>query len=81
MTLYRFTVSARLKHDPLPVDMLRYDSCWPASGEDANKLSDAVQIRREVHPISVTLCSHSKPTIARWASFLWSVTNIQTLRG
>jgi len=56
-----------------PFDMLRYDSCWPATGEDAAKIAlpfgDAN--RRKVR--SIRLRSYRPPTVARWSSFTWSV--------
>lgn len=51
-----------------PFDMLRYDSCWPAGPEDAMKLVDEDRAERSIH-----LRSYRAPTIDRWASFVWSV--------
>jgi hypothetical protein len=53
-----------------PFDMLRYDRCWPCTGEDAI-LIDYNQRNRE--PRSIHLRSYQMPTIGRWSSFLWSV--------
>jgi len=58
-----------------PVDMLRYDSCWPASGEDAFQIGNGSweNQRRTVR----LRCWRSKgqpvATIARWDSFTWRV--------
>ena len=53
-----------------PIDMLRYDSCYPLSQEDVNKFWwDEV---REVTLISVKRCK-SGPTEGRWNSFGWKV--------
>lgn len=52
-----------------PLDMLRRDSCWPASTDDANKLHSAVTGAR-------TVCLNSierRPNTERWASFGWEV--------
>ncbi len=49
-----------------PIDMLRFDQCWPADGEEAAKLGDLS--RR-----SIRFQSHREPTVARWSSFVWSV--------
>jgi hypothetical protein len=50
-----------------PVDMLRHDSCWPATGEDAFRMVDHRDER------SVKIRSYRFPTIGRWSSFSWSV--------
>lgn len=55
-----------------PLDMLRYDSSWPHTGDDAGKLEAEDRDRR-----AVTLChigpSYWVPTVGRWSSFGWSV--------
>jgi hypothetical protein len=58
-----------------PFDMMRYDQCWPYTGEDSAKLDhhyDSGGIRR------VTMQTFgdrftNRPTRARWASFTWRV--------
>lgn len=57
-----------------PVDMLRYDGCWPATSEDANKLRLTIVERSEVPlAIHVKKCGPDKRnpgwTPKRWASF------------
>ena len=47
-----------------PIDMLRYDSCWPHSSIDVDAFNR--KGRR-----TITLASYSAPTIARWESFGW----------
>ncbi len=58
-----------------PVDMLRYDSCFPLEGQDASKLGHD---RREHR--CVVLCrrgaSADGATGARWASFGWRVLGV-----
>lgn len=61
-----------------PFDMLRYDACYPVATDDAMRLEfdaideDALQTR------SVTLTSLvSSPTVGRWQSFGWQVSNIE----
>ncbi|CAB4130440.1 hypothetical protein UFOVP119_64 [uncultured Caudovirales phage] len=75
MYFTKFTVTGRGR---FPVDMLRYDECFPRTGEDAQAMnydSESLAGVREVR--SVTLCTYarhgSRPTAARWASFGWSV--------
>jgi hypothetical protein len=46
-----------------PLDMLRYDECWPIDGHTVD-----CQERRCVY-----MQSYREPTIDRWSSFGWSV--------
>lgn len=59
-----------------PFDMLRYDSCWPNTQDDVDKmLSVGFRAVGMAHRV------YSKdfgPTIDRWASFGWDVSNIYT---
>lgn len=52
-----------------PIDMLRYDACWPATE------SDAAHLQFEKGRRTITLHTHnpSAPTNGRWNSFLWNV--------
>jgi hypothetical protein len=68
-----------------PIDMLRYDQCWPITPLDAAKIADSYQsvntkgyARRRV-----ALCSaNHKITPERWASCGWRVVqNIQEKAG
>ena len=56
---YEYVVTGR---GEFPVDMMRYDQAWPL---DPILSSD----RRR----SITMRGLAEPTIARWASFGWSV--------
>lgn len=63
-----------------PVDMLRYDSCWPATSADARMIEKLLDPEaREALPkrVQVQLQTDDRnfnvPTDARWASFLWKV--------
>lgn len=68
---------------PFPIDMLRYDCCYPASAEDAVKI-----MSRTSEPREITLKTHravSKtflklqiddqklPAVGRWKSFQWEI--------
>jgi hypothetical protein len=64
---YEFTVEGK---DCFPIDMLRYDSCWPMTSDDVFMMPiehNAPERRR------VTLASHKEPTGARWESFGWTI--------
>lgn len=66
---YEYTVSGT---GAFPVDMLRYDSCYPARQDDAIQLSPHTR-RSPGEVYHVTLHSCHPPTDARWASFGWKV--------
>ena len=55
----------------LPVDMLRYDSAWPANQEAVSRMSTAQ--RPDGGPRAVRLASYHRPTVDRWKSFGWQV--------
>ena len=62
----RFTVSGQ---GPFPLDMLRYDSCFPVSGSDAANMGPhSYDFSRDVTQISHT---RQRPTSDRWRSFGW----------
>lgn len=70
----RFTVIGRGK---FPIDMLRYDSCWPAKSEDARTITatfDEPRDPRETFEIGLMQAAgYGEPTVARWDSFGWKV--------
>lgn len=67
---YRYFVSGKGK---FPFDMLRYDACWPAGGEDAALMSDPTTLEEHKKVRSILMYSYREPTIDRWSSFNWSV--------
>lgn len=56
-----------------PFDMLRYDHCWPATGEDAGRLDTMFGDRESRQRRSIKMWSYNEPTTDRWSSFGWSV--------
>ncbi len=69
-----------------PLDMLRYDACHPASNSCAVDHIDASltydkHYREADYPQGwkVTLISDHEPTVDRWASFGWKVTEMKKL--
>jgi len=56
-----------------PIDMLRHDLCWPATGEDAAKIDDAAKPELRVGRYTVKINSYREPRIGRWESFGWKV--------
>lgn len=79
---YRFTVTGKF---PFPLDMLRYDVCYPVTSEDASTMSLSLGPIREAPrdenklrtALEVTLISDRAPTEDRWSSFGWHVTKTE----
>jgi hypothetical protein len=73
-----------------PLDMLRYDSCWPADTDsalscaltqrDAGTVEQFLKVR-EIHLFAFkqTTKDFAKPTIGRWNSFGWGVKDIRII--
>lgn len=69
--LYTFSVRGR---DLFPIDMLRYDSCWPKSeSQDSVSIMVTHGPRASREERTVTLIGLREPTEARWKSFGWTV--------
>lgn len=68
-----------------PMDMLRYDACFPLRPSDVESISDArsMEKRTEVQLRHVGVTSDWQPTNERWQSFWWSVvpSSVQTIKG
>ena len=76
----RFTVEGR---GEFPLDMLRYDRCFPRTGEDAEMMLTPPDHLRS--PRQVTLVALARenrywqPTEGRWLSFRWAVVDVQPI--
>lgn len=84
MKIYRhvFTVRGALA---FPLDMLRYDACYPHSETDAHEIEGSIRNYGTTAPLTVTLVFHSgasktHPTGERWRSFGWEVVTQNTER-
>lgn len=57
-----------------PIDMLRYDSCWPYSQEDVSGISCTYELQpmRRVKLCRIVRNKNLMPTGDRWASFGWT---------
>ena len=74
-------VKSPLAAGPLfPMDMLRYEGCFPQTSDDVNWMCDALdyQTIRDHNDIRITLVtrhSEKKPrlALARWESFGWTI--------
>jgi hypothetical protein len=63
-----------------PVDMLRYDGCYPRTTEDACNLKLGEFDRKERRTVELVMVVDSKdrvPTERRWASFGWAVSDMR----
>lgn len=68
-----------------PIDMLRYDQCWPATSEDVGKMSMTFGRFGEADFRPVTVAAHRDVkagsfTLERWRSFGWVITGHITSR-
>lgn len=63
-----------------PVDMLRYDCAWPNDSRDLINITIHHGEEDYNEQRVVSLRSHREPTAARWTSFGWTVTNVETIR-
>lgn len=78
MPKYEFDVEGR-NWDRFPLDMLRYDGCYPARSDDVEKimasLMDGLRDKKADYPrgFVITLVSSKKPTEGRWKSFGWNI--------
>ena len=78
MKRYQFTVTPKHNITQFPMDMLRYDRCYPLTERDAQEIERCSTItatawtRRE---IKIKLQSNDRsPTADRWDSRGWRVT-------
>ena len=66
-----------------PTDMLRYDHCWPRTTEDAIALPlsvyDFARDREQHRKVALFTPTHP-PTVDRWVSFGWKVSDIKAVR-
>jgi hypothetical protein len=56
-----------------PIDMLRYDACYPASERDAATIITSFEGAPIVSRVRLTLSFKGRYTPDRWRSFLWNV--------
>lgn len=79
MNLYAqlFTVTGS---GAFPLDMLRYDGCYPHAQQDVSNI-EGREPRRSVTLRRLTV-GKKDPEFERWTSFLWSVdrASIQTVK-
>lgn len=74
MYIHKFVVRGKFT---FPLDMLRYDACYPESSQDVVTMEKG---NGEVTLVHVTNDSRWTPTKERWSSFLWGVISHQKFR-
>lgn len=73
-TRKKFTVEGS---GPFPVDMLRYDACWPESERKSSWIESSIRHETSgVVGVELLTDRHDAPTLRRWESFGWRVTEI-----
>lgn len=77
MKRYTFTFKG---HGPFPLDMLRYDSCWPKAGSDVKQIEWSLDWTEQRKERFVTLEADNEPTIERWKSFGWRLVQSEARR-
>lgn len=58
-----------------PIDMMRYDRCYPRTETDAITAQTRASHSREVEMIAPVRERYWTPTKGRWESFGWAVIN------
>ncbi len=74
----KFTVKGN--NTPFPIDMLRFDECWPASVEDSTKISNSFGFRhgRRVRwELTLLSMRDNVPSADRWLSFAVEVVSVE----
>jgi hypothetical protein len=63
---------------PFPIDMLRYDACYPASEADSSIINRSLTHDTR-GKITVEVRTRSPLTVGRWKSFGWQVVGVKSL--
>lgn len=63
-----------------PLDMLRYDACWPHRQEDVTEMCED-SAHRVPGERAIQMASRQEPTIRRWESFGWTVNIVRYVSG
>jgi hypothetical protein len=76
--VWDFTVTGRGR---FPLDMLRYDACYPSDQEAATLMDHTFAyggFKGDPNPTSIKLRSRTgAPTPERWSSFGWKVSDLK----
>lgn len=82
MYLMTFTVEGT---GPFPLDMLRYDTCWPTDQQSVLGIAAPFRGDESVRRVRLTKVGNSRAECAnvaedRWRSFRWTVVGTESLR-
>ena len=58
---------------PFPLDMLRYDQCWPAKTSDAISIGMSVSRALPGEIYDIEICGYYPFNFDRWKSFGWTI--------
>lgn len=67
---HEFTVEG---HGEFPLDMLRYDRCWPKTEADDSRAMESSYLSSPVRRVTLVTISEGAPTVGRWESFGWRI--------
>lgn len=81
ITLHKYSVKS-VKSNHFPLDMLRYNQCWPESQGDMDKLRAAYYCTEEdkQKAIVVNITGINPPSVERWRSFGWAVNDVRSMK-
>ena len=65
------------KSGQFPVDMLRYDGCYPSAEQEMYAICGRNREQATVHLTRVHPGKDAHLTDARWRSFGWRITNVE----
>jgi len=78
--LIRFKVIPKSLINRFPIDMLRYDTCYPSTNSDSSAIRwsfnpNAISNYSEIGPIELIHLGNKnwKPSFKKWESFGWKV--------
>lgn len=71
--LFRYSVTGR---GTFPLDMLRFDCCWPRYQQDTGMLFESLT-EKDRNTRTIHLVGMRGPSIGRWQSFGWQCTEPQ----
>jgi hypothetical protein len=83
MKHYKFKVTGT---GTFPIDMLRYDRCFPHTAEDVGRIIadpydlNTLKKKREVEMLMPVEDKTRMPTSPRWESFGWTVSDVVFLK-
>lgn len=73
---------------PFPIDMLRYDYCFPVTEDDSRKIMETLNPDIRAHQTenwtifvkTATTSKHPLWTVGRWESFGWEIGFVESRR-